>query len=437
MKALLPRAALVVLVVAGRSVGRETPESRWNCFAVVAGKDCTAGGKVLYGHNEDSGSHHPFYVWEVAGANHGEGERVTLHRGGTVPQVARTNGFLWMQMPGLSYSDTYVNEHGVAVATNRAPSRIEEAELEEGGIDFMLRRLVAERSRSAREGMELVGHLIERFGYADAGRVLVVADASEAWIVCMMRGKHWASVRVPDDKAIVIANSYPIHAFDPADKANVRCSSGLVEYARSRGWLEGEFDFAEAFGEPGPRLSPANHRRQWRGIALLAGEDLPEGWRQPTFFAPKHKVAPADLMQVLRDHYEGTAYGPGEGSNPHETGERTICTGSTSFSTVIEPGGRIWMAPGRPCSSTYLRLDRRVPAGFSVGTAADAFRCHFDGDGAERPAAPTPQLFTEICDLAEQRPAEVMPRIRASRPDETASAESVLEAWRELRESLR
>jgi len=437
MRTLLTRAVLVVLVVAAQSRGRDVAGQPWNCFAVVVGKDCTTGGKVLYGHNEDSGSHHPFYVWNVAGAKHAEGERVTLHRGGTVPQVARTNGFLWMQMPGLSYSDTYVNEHGVAVATNRAPSRIEEAELEEGGIDFMLRRLVAERAATAREGMELVGGLIERFGYADAGRVMVVADATEAWIVCMMRGKHWAAVRVPDDRAIVIANSYPIHAFDPADEANVRCSSGLVEYARARGWVEGEFDFAEVFGEPDARQSPANHRRQWRGIAILMGEEPPEGWRQPAFFKPKRKVAPLDLMRVLRDHYEGTAYAPAEGANPHATEERTICAASTSFSTVIEPGGRVWMAAGRPCSSAYVRLDRGVPEGCSVGAAADAFRRHFEGDGADRPPAPALQVFTEVCDLAEERPSEVMPRIRASRPDEDAPVESVLDAWRGLRDSLR
>jgi len=431
------RAALLAILPASAWGAPAAPARGANCFAIVVGKGCTVDGKVLYGHNEDSGARHPVYVWKVPGATHAEGEQVTLHRGGALPQATATSGYLWLQMPGLLYSDTYVNDHGVAVASNRAPSRVEQAELEHGGIDFMLRRLVAERCRSAREGMELVGGLLERFGYADAGRVLVLADAKEAWIVCMMRGKQWAAVRVPDDKAIVIANSYPLHALDPADKANVRCSEGLLEYARARGWAKGDFDFAEAFGDPDARLSPTNHRRQWRGIVLLAGEDLPEGWRQPTFFSPKRKVAPADLMRVLRDHFEGMRYGPAEGANPHTTGERTICHASTSFSTVIEPGGRVWMAPGRPCSSAYLRLDRSLPDGFSVGAAADAFRDHFEGDGARRPQAPSVRLFTEVCDLAEENPAVVVPRIRAVRADDAPSPASVLAAWRELRESLR
>lgn len=76
-----------------------------------------------------------------------------------------------------------MNEWGVAVVSNACrPSKIGEEKPEDMGIGYGLRRLVAERARSAREAVEIAGALIEEFGYT-SGRSYQFCDKNEAWVI--------------------------------------------------------------------------------------------------------------------------------------------------------------------------------------------------------------------------------------------------------------
>ena len=70
-----------------------------------------------------------------------------LRNGGSLGQVEQTWAYIWSEMPGMSFSDSYVNEWGVTVASDNCPSREDKPELTDGGIGYMLRRLVAELRR--------------------------------------------------------------------------------------------------------------------------------------------------------------------------------------------------------------------------------------------------------------------------------------------------
>ena len=103
---------------------------------------------------------------------------------------------------GLLFSDGHLNEHGVAITSDACGTReddyetlVRRGEIRDGGIGYMLRRLVAQRARTAREGVELAGRLIERFGYVHSGRTYVIADPREAYII-ETAGHHWAVKRV-------------------------------------------------------------------------------------------------------------------------------------------------------------------------------------------------------------------------------------------------
>lgn len=374
----------------------EASTDAWmNCFAVVAGKDCTVDGSVLVAHNEDSGVDSAVHHWKVPAYRHSEGSVRTLLEGGTVPYDAETPAYIWCQMPGLKYSDTYFNEHGVAVVTNACKSREDRPELTDGGITLLLRRIVGVRATSARHGVEIATGLLARFGYGDSGRCMTIADGKEAWILDMVHGKHWAAARVPDDRVAVVANHFSIHHVDPDDTDNFVLSPRLIEYATERGWYDAErdgpFDFATVYGGDGARRHRSNVRRAWRANNLIGAEQVAEAWLQPTFVAPKRKVGLRDLMGVLRDHYEGTEYDKSLGyhlSTPNKNGA-TICAGGTSFSTVFQLradlppaiGAVMWIAMGRPDASVYVPwyagIDQ-VPDGYSTGTWLEAEMRHMD-----------------------------------------------------------
>lgn len=78
------------------------------------------------------------------------------------------------------------------------------------GIGYGLRRLVAERARSAREAVEIAGALIEEFGYT-SGRSYQFCDKNEAWVFQIPTGRRYVAKRIPDDHVYMIPNNYTIH----------------------------------------------------------------------------------------------------------------------------------------------------------------------------------------------------------------------------------
>jgi len=343
------------------------------CFTIVAGKRATADGSVLVGHNEDNGIRDVAGMIAIPRATHEAGEWVALPGGGRIPQKETTFAYWWLHMPGLQFSDALCNEFGLAVVSDSCPSREDRTDLTEGGISgVVLRRLVAERCRTAREGVLLVGSLVEKWGYAASGRTLIIADPNEAWFAALVRGRHWAAARVPDGEAALIANTYTLRELDLSDTENVLACPDLAAYAEKRGWYDpasGPFSFEAAYASRRSRVHPGNTHRQWSGLNLVAGRDvpLPEKKRLPFSVAPRAPLTPADLARVLRDHYEGTPFakgGEGEAGNPHLNPVNTICGPRTNSSSIfrLKSGlpreiGVLWrLALWQPCSSPYIPL---------------------------------------------------------------------------------
>ena len=171
------------------SMAQRAREPQFDCFAVVAGKHTTADGSVITAHNEDVNAP-AVNLYKVPPGTHARWR--ADHSAGKeaqIPQAASTLGSLWINVPGWDVCDSYVNEHGVAISSDGCPSREDKPELVEGGILFWLRRIVAERALTARQGVRIATGLIDRFGYASSGRSYVIADRNEAWILAVVNGK--------------------------------------------------------------------------------------------------------------------------------------------------------------------------------------------------------------------------------------------------------
>jgi dipeptidase len=348
------------------------------CYTVVAGKKATVDGAVLFAHNEDDGSRRLFNLWQVPGQSHQSGERVMFTHGGSIPQVAETWGFSWIESVDQNFSDFYMNEWGVTLASNACGSKVQDAELTDGGIGFMLRRIVAQRAKTAREGVEIAGRLLDRFGYASqgsTGRTLVIADKNEAWLMDILPGKYWVAERVPDDAVVLQPNIYVIRSVDFKDTANfITSKKDIRKYAMKHHWYHPKknkvFDFSYIFSDfRAPHFAERGYdTRQWRGQEIISGKKITVAEAKksglPFSVKPNHKLKPADLMRLLRDHYEGTVYDVSQDrkGNPNSSNERTICYKTTQVSLVAqlrpdmpkEMGAVLWLSFGRPDVNTYI-----------------------------------------------------------------------------------
>ena len=119
--------------------------SHEGCFSIVAGKDATADGSMLLGHNEDCNPREFAGMRKVEARDHESGAFAMLPGGGRIPLPSRTFGYWHMQMPQQDYCDAVLNECGLVVFSNSCPSREDRPEFTDGGIGGPhLRLLVAE-----------------------------------------------------------------------------------------------------------------------------------------------------------------------------------------------------------------------------------------------------------------------------------------------------
>jgi len=351
------------------------------CFAIVVGKNASADGYVIMAHNEDDD--HPQIVnhYKVPRKKHVPGEKVKLLNGGQLDQVSQTWSYIWSEMPGMLFSDGYINEWGVSIISNMCPSREDKPEITDGGIGYMLRRLVVERAKTAREGVILTGRLVERFGYIDSGRTYIICDPDEGWLFCVVNGKHWLAKRVGDNQVAMIANTYTVHRVDLSDKDNFLASDDIIEYAVSRGWYDperdGPFDFADVYANPESASALYNFGRRWAGLRYITYEPAPLGPELPFSVVPRCKIGVGDIMRIMRDHYEGTRLQSSSSTkSPHESG-RPICVDRTQTSFIVQLrrsmpldiGIVYWTCLASPCTSTYIPFHFGIanfPVGFSL-----------------------------------------------------------------------
>jgi dipeptidase len=83
------------------------------CFAVVVGKEASVDGYVIMAHNEDDDPPQIVNHYKVPRKKHASGKKVRLRNGGELNQVEETWSYIWSEMPGMLFSDGYINEWGV------------------------------------------------------------------------------------------------------------------------------------------------------------------------------------------------------------------------------------------------------------------------------------------------------------------------------------
>ncbi len=362
---MMKQTILLLFVLLGFSLNAQETVSQkaMNCYTIAVGKNATAGHQVLVGHNEDDWGDLIVNIYKVPPADHKAGEKIRLLNGTTIQQVKHTNGFLWWETTQEKFGDYYLNQYGVRLCSNACISKEDTAR---GNLGFYLRRIVAERAHTAREGVEIAGKLISRLGYASSGRTYCIADPNEVWLLAVVQGRHWVAERVPDDSVAIVPNYYTIEKVNLKDTADFLASPGLIRYAELRGWYVPHpgkvFNFKNAYSNTAIRFSMQNVPRHWYGVNVLANRHFSIYGDLPFSFTPKKPVTLQTLQQILSSHYEGTDFETRYNlhRNPHNDLIYRICNAGTKYSLVAQLTQNqtpiVWFAPLNPCIHPYIPI---------------------------------------------------------------------------------
>ena len=303
------------------------------CTNLIIGKEASADGSVMCTYNCDSfGFIQPLEL--SAPGKHAPGELIALRGWG--PQA--TERFI-AEAPYTYGVVGLMNENQVSIVETTWGGR-RELMNRDGYFDyFTLMHIALQRSTTAREAIAVINELVSEYGYNSSGESFAVCDKEEAWIMEIVgkgqgrKGAVWVALRVPDDCICAYANSSRIQQFPQVkkvDKKKAFCeiegvcmySKDVISLARELGFYEGsdtDFSFREAYGPLDFSAIRYCEARVWsffrhhtdpaemdKYLPFLNG-DLSQYDHLPLWIKPDEPLSVRDVMNDMRDHYEGTA----------------------------------------------------------------------------------------------------------------------------------
>lgn len=283
------------------------------------GNELTADGSTLLGGFGHEPSSH--WVSIVPAQDHPKGSTTTVG----VTEDAVIPGEL-MEIPQVQHtykhiSSTYsefegfpppltnggLNEHGVAgrdIWSDSRPELVDMTPEPQRGPNYSdLARIAMERATTAREAVEIIGNLINKYGYSTyGGNSHLFADKNEGWVMIEYAGGQglWAAERLGPDEVRV---SYPgyIHDF-PVDFQNndhYMGSDNIVSFAREQGWWDPQRDHPDylnlqkVYGTPFPGVGVSIEEDPFTAMRVP-----PERERELASMVP---VSLEDMLALVRD----------------------------------------------------------------------------------------------------------------------------------------
>lgn len=309
-----------------------------------------------------------------------------------------------------------MNEHQLVIGETTWGGR-EELRDPNGIVDYgSLIYVTLQRARTARQAIRVMADLVEAYGYYSSGESFSLADPQEVWIMEMIgkgpqkRGAVWVARRVPDGYISAHANQARIRQFPLNDPDNCLYEKDVIKLAREKGWFKGkdkDFSFADAYAPLDFGALRFCEARVWAMFNRAAPSlEIPVDYVKPVkgaqpmplWIKPDNKLSVRDVMELMRDHFEGTELdmtqdvGAGPYGLPYRwrpltwtvedvnyCNERATSTQQTGFSFVSQSrswlpdpiGGVLWFGVDDTYSTAYVPMYcgiKEVPASFAVGT---------------------------------------------------------------------
>jgi dipeptidase len=393
------------LLVCGTAVFSQEQD---NCSSFLVTKAASSDGSVMITYTCD-GEFLP-HLEIIPSADHGPDDYMEIR--GRDGQILGK-----IKYPEHTYKVVgLMNEHQLAIGETTFGGR-QELRNPDGLLHyFMLMQLTLQQAKTAREAVKTMAALVDEYGYASSGESFSIADTEEAWIMEMIgpgpggEGANWAALRIPDGYICAHANQSRIGAFPLNDPENCLYSEGIAEFATKKGYYDPEsgepFNFRYAFDPPKPPALRTCAARVWSMFrrsapSLHLSADFQRGVKgaepYPLWIKPDKKLSVHDVMEIMRDHYEGTPYDMTAGVDAGPFGsplrcrgltwevdgveyswERPISTQQTAFSFVSQSrgafpdpvGGVYWYGLDNTYTSCYVPLYcciDEIPESFKTG----------------------------------------------------------------------
>ena len=248
------------------------PTSALACTQIYMGKNLTADGNTYYGRAEDYGkrylkhfgiedSHEPGFTYSSDESGFVYTSSKTTYRYSYV----RDHPSQWDERWD-AYSEAGINEKGVSCSATLSTSMNADVEavdpLTDGLGEYSYASVILGESATAREGVELIGSLIDEQGVCSNDQI-VIADNNETWLFAALSGHQWIAMKLADDVASLNPNIGSLnYDVDLDDAENCLHSEAIQSMPVEKGFAEytdGKFDVAKTYGE---RLDKTG-RHQW------------------------------------------------------------------------------------------------------------------------------------------------------------------------------
>lgn len=392
MKKIALMVCLVILFFPGLKISHA-------CTNLIISRGASKDGSVMITYAADSHTRYGAMAFYPAAD----------HKPGDMCQVFHyENGKLLGEIPEVAHTYSviqFMNEHQVAIGETTFGG-LEMLGSQPGAIlDYgSLMKIALQRSKSAREAMQVIVELIEKYGYASAGESLSISDANEAWIMEIIgkgkfeKGAVWIARLIPDGYVSGHANQARITTF-PFQQVNnwsdlsqaVFHSPDVISFAKAHEFYKGadaDFSFSDVYNPlnfGGARYCDARVWSFFRKInkqirenvsyteyaagRLVRDPQFPDNMpnpnnyvsnRLPLWVKPDSPVTLQDVMAGMRDHFEDTPldmrydFGAGPFQLPYRwrpmefkvdsvlyCNERAIATQQTGYSFVAQ--SRSWL----------------------------------------------------------------------------------------------
>ena len=388
------------------------PAAGMACTNLLVTRGASATGSTYLAYSSDA---HDFYgdlVYRPGG----------LHPSGATREIVEWDtGRHLGEIPEAPRTFTrigFINEHQVAVGETTFGGR-KELEGSTGMLDYgSLMEIALERAKTAREAIDVIGDLVTKYGYRSEGESISITDPEEAWILEIVpkgggeKGAVWVAERVPDGEIAAHANQSRIRTFPLHDPDRAIYSPDVISFARKKGWYTGpdeKFSFADTYAPltfGAIRFCEARVWSMFRRAApsLGLGVEYADGHhpdkRLPFSVRPDAPLTTADVMALMRDHFEGTPLdmtkdvGAGPFACPYRwrplvwkvdgtryLNERAISTQQTGLSFVAQSraalpdpiGGVLWFGVDDTAMTSYVPIYcgvTKVPPAYAEGVAS-------------------------------------------------------------------
>lgn len=319
------------------------------CTTLLVGKDASYDGSTIMARNEDCGSD-GFDPKRFIVVKPEDQPRAYTSKIAHLTIELPDNPLQYTCTPNADpsqgiWGEAGVNEANVAMSATETittnarvlgadplvpyvPAKADEPEVPGGIGEEDLVTIVLPYIKTAREGVERLGALLEEYGTYEMNGI-GFSDSNEIWWLETVGGHHWIARRVPDDSYVTMPNQLGIDEFDFEDalgeKNDYMCSADMLEFiARNHLDVSVEdvslFNPRDAFGSHSDEDHVYNTPRAWYMQRYLNPYDEvwdgPDADHKPTSDdiawcrQPERKVTLEDVKYVLSSHYQGTPFDP-------------------------------------------------------------------------------------------------------------------------------